>query len=210
MPTQRRISVWVWLIGSVLALGLLLFLNLGNWLVTEDPLQKADAIAVLSGGMPGRALEGARVYRKGFASRVWLTHSTEPGAALKELAVPYVGEDSYDKQILMHEGVPENAIEILDPPIVNTADEMKTIGGALRRQNLHSVILVTSKVHTRRVKTLWKSISGQDGTAILRGDSNDSYDPAHWWKHTHDALDVVRELLGLANAWAGLPLKPAN
>jgi uncharacterized SAM-binding protein YcdF (DUF218 family) len=93
---------------------------------------------------------------------------------------------------------------------VNTADEMKTIGGALRRQNLHSVILVTSKVHTRRVKTLWKSISGQDGTAILRGDSNDSYDPAHWWKHTHDALDVVRELLGLANAWAGLPLKPAN
>ena len=210
MSNQRRVSVWVWLFGSVFSLGLLLFLNVGNWLVTEDPLEKADAIAVLSGGMPGRALECGRVYKNGFSSRVWLTHSTEPGATLKELAVPYVGEESYDKQILMHEGVPESAIETLDPPIVNTADEMKTIGEALRKQNLHSVILVTSKVHMRRVKTLWKRISGHDGDAIIRGDSNDSFDPPHWWKHTRDVLDVVREILGLANAWAGLPLKPAT
>ena len=27
---------------------------------------------------------------------------------------------------------------------------------------------------------------------------------------TSDALDVVREFLGILNAWAGMPLRPAN
>jgi uncharacterized SAM-binding protein YcdF (DUF218 family) len=208
-PGQRRVGSLTLLLSFLLIATVLIFRNLGGWLVIEDPLEKADAIAVLSGRVPGRALEAARVYNEGYAGRVWLTHSTEPGAALAKLSVPYLGEDSYDKQVLLHQGVPENAIAVLDPPIVNTADEVKTIGQALEKENLRSVILVTSKVHTRRVKALWKRISGQRGVAIVRGDSEDPFDPEHWWRDTRDALDVVHELLGLANTWAGLPLKPA-
>ncbi len=204
----RRPNLWLWLLGSFLVAASFVFLNVGKWLVVEDPLQPADAIAVLSGQMPARALEAARVYQQGYAKHVWLTYSTEPGATLTALSIPYAGEESYDKQILLHEGVPEDAIHVLDPPIVNTADEMKTIGEALRKENLRSVIIVTSKVHTRRVKALWKRISAQDGTAIIRGVSDDPFDPSHWWKTTRDALDVVREILGLLNAWAGLPLQP--
>lgn len=211
VPSQRRYRarLWLLLLGAFVFAALLLFLNLGRWLVVEDPLYKTDAIAVLSGNMPSRALEAARVYKQGYAGQVWLTHSTEPGAALAELSIPFEGEEVYDKQILMHEGVPENAIHVLDPPIVNTADEMKTIGEALRTQNLRSLILVTSKVHTRRVRALWNSIAANDGIALVHGVSDDTFDPAHWWRSTHDALDVVREILGLANAWAGLPLRPA-
>lgn len=186
-----------------------MFHNVGRWLVVEDPLQKASAIAILSGRMPGRALEAARVYREGYAPRVWLTHSTEPGETMEKLSIAFVGEDTYNKQILMHEGVPESAIQVLEPPIVNTADEMKTIGEAIRKQNRGTVILVTSKVHTRRVRALWNRLAGQDGAAIVHGDSEDSFDAAHWWRDTSDALDVVREVLGLLNAWAGLPLRPA-
>jgi uncharacterized SAM-binding protein YcdF (DUF218 family) len=210
MRQERRIRLWSWALGTILFLGLFAFLNVGRWLVAEDPLRKADAIAVLSGRMPGRALEAARAYKQGYAPQVWLTHSTEPGATLAQLSIPYVGEDSYDKQILVHEGVPESAIVVLDPPILNTADEMKTIGEELRKQNGHAVILVTSKVHTRRVKALWRRISARDGEAIVRGVSDDSFDPGRWWKSTTDALDVVREVLGLLNAWAGLPLQPAS
>jgi uncharacterized SAM-binding protein YcdF (DUF218 family) len=206
----RRPNLWLWLLGSFLVAVSFVFLNVGKWLVVEDPLEQADAIAVLSGQMPARALEAARVYKQGYAKHVWLTHSTEPGATLTELSIPYAGEESYDKQILLHEGVPENAIQVLDPPIVNTADEMKTIGAALRKENQRSVIIVTSKVHTRRVKALWRRVSAQDGNAIVRGAQDDPFDPSHWWRTTKDALDVVREILGLLNAWAGLPLQPAG
>jgi len=164
----------------------------------------------LSGRMPDRALEAARIYKGGYAPEVWLTHSTEPGATLQTLSVAYTGEDAYDKQILEHEGVPENAIRILNPPIVNTADEMKTIGQALKQGRSHKVILVTSKVHTRRTRTLWNHLARQDGAAIVRGVSDDAFDPAHWWRTTGDVLDVVREVLGMLNAWAGLPLRRAS
>jgi uncharacterized SAM-binding protein YcdF (DUF218 family) len=207
---SKRPRLLVTLIAFGFFVVLFIFLNVGRWLVLDVPLQKADAIAALSGRMPSRALEAARVYKQGFASRVWLTYSTEPGATLQQLSIPFVGEESYDKQILIHEGVPEDAIQVLDPPISNTADEMQTIGAALRKQNLHTVIIVTSKVHTRRTNALWQRLSSKNGVAIIHGVSDDPFDPAHWWRNTSDALDVVREILGLANTWTGLPLRPSK
>ena len=206
---KRRNRLWI-LPGVILFASLLIFFNIGRWLVVEDPLEKASAIAVLSGRMPSRALEAARIYREGYASEVWLTRTIEPGASLQALFVPFTGEEAYDRLVLMRKGVPESAIRVLDPPIANTADEMLAIGQALSKENQHTVIIVTSKVHTRRVKALWRHFSSADGQAIVRGVSDDGFDPAHWWANTADALDVVREALGLLNAWAGLPVPPSR
>ncbi|HXC48183.1 MAG TPA: YdcF family protein [Candidatus Sulfotelmatobacter sp.] len=206
----RKPRLWLSILGSLFFLLLLAFLNLGRWLDKEDPPQKAAAIAVLSGRMPSRALEAARLYNQGYAPQVWLSYSVEPGATLEKLSVPYAGEEFYDRLLLLHEGVPDSAIHILAPPIVNTADEMRTFGQALRKENLHRIIIVTSKAHARRASVLWKHLAVKDGEAIVRGASGDGYDPAHWWRSTGDALDVVREILGLLNAWAGLPLQPAK
>jgi uncharacterized SAM-binding protein YcdF (DUF218 family) len=206
----RKPRLWLSIISSFLFLLLLAFLNLGRWLDKEDPPQKAAAIAVLSGRMPARALEAARLYNQGYAPQIWLSYSVEPGATLEKFSVPYAGEEFYDRLLLLHQGVPDSAIHVLAPPIVNTADEMRTFGQALRKENLHRIIIVTSKVHTRRTAALWKRLSAKDGEATIRGASEDSDDPAHWWRSTGDTLDVVREVLGLLNAWAGLPLEPAK
>jgi len=209
-PTARKPRPWVPLILFLIFLSLLAFLNLGRWLDKEDPLQKAAAIAVLSGRMPARALEAARLYNQGYAPQVWLSYAVEPGATLQKYSVSYIGEEIYDRQILVHQGVPESAIHVIEPPIVNTADEMRTFGEALLKEKDRRIIIVTSKVHTRRAAALWKRLSSKDGEAIVRGVSDDPLDTAHWWRNTQDALDVVREVLGLLNTWAGLPLRPAN
>jgi hypothetical protein len=93
---------------------------------------------------------------------------------------------------------------------VNTADEINALAAALGNEKNGSVIIVTSKVHTRRVRLLWKRIGSERGRAIVRAVSADPCDPRHWWRTTSDALDVVREVLGLVNTWAGLPLHPAK
>ncbi len=185
------------------------FLYVGKWLVVEDPLDHAQAIAVLSGRMPERALEAAKLYRAGYAPEVWLTHSTEPGKSLKEMGVEYFGEEYYNQKILLQQGVPTKAIRVLEPPILNTADEIVAIKGALNAVPLRIVIIVTTKPHTRRTRTLWRVLTHDESRAIVRAASQDPFDPEHWWRSTHDALDVVREVLGLMNAWAGLPLVPA-
>jgi len=208
----RRLWPWLTLI-CIAAIALVVFAgrSLGRWLVVQDPLESADAIVVLSGGMPERAIEAARIYRQGFAPQVWLTHSTEPGASLREHGVNYTGEDTYDKLLLIHEGIPESAIHVLDPPVVNTADEINVAERALRKvAGKRKIIIVTSQVHTRRARTLWRRLASGEGTAIVRGVTDDSFDSAHWWRSTTDAFSVVREVLGLLNAWAGLPLQPAT
>lgn len=208
-PSRRKLIL---LAAAAIAVALLIaaILLLGRWLVVEDPLEKAQAIAVLSGHMPLRAMEAAKLYREGYAPAIWLTHSSEPGRTLEAMGIPFAGEDFYDRRILQHEGVPPEAIRVLDPPIVNTADEIAAISGALQQAQGASVILVTSKVHTRRTRILWRRLATGRGRAIVRAASDDPFEPGRWWKTSGDALDVVREVLGILNAWAGLPLRPAD
>ena len=205
-PRKRRRFILPAIACTFLALALVAFFGVGRWLVVEDPLGKARAIAVLSGRMPVRALEAAKLYRQGYAPEVWLTRTSEPGESLKAMGIPFEGEEVYSARVLIHEGVPEGAIHVLEPPIVNTADEVRVISKALEREQDRSVILVTTKPHTRRVRLLWRKLAPGECHAIVRAAAGDPFDPHHWWRSTGDALDVVREVLGLMNAWAGLPL----
>ncbi len=120
--------------GGALILGIVGFVGVGRWLVVEDPLGKARAIAVLSGSMPLRAMEAAKLYRQGYAPEIWLTHSAEPAGILGAMGIPFTGEDYYNARVLIHEGVPESAIRVIDPPIKNTADEINAIAAALAKE----------------------------------------------------------------------------
>src|ERR1700730_7036351 len=198
------------LVVALIVSAAIIFLRVGRWLILEDPLDKAQAIVVLSGGMPMRAKEAARLYNAAYAPQVWLTRANQPAASLQEMHIAYIGEDFFNSRVLMHEGVPSNAIRVLEPSIDNTADEIRVIAEELSREKGGSVIIVTTKAHTRRVRTLWRELSGGRGRAIVRAASSDPFDPDHWWRTTGDGVDVLREVLGLLNAWAGLPLHPSR
>jgi uncharacterized SAM-binding protein YcdF (DUF218 family) len=204
---RRTLQSLAGIFTLAILLSIVVLLNVGRWLVVEDPLRKAQCIVVLSGRLPMRALAAAQLYHDGFAREVWLTRSAEPGASLAALGIPYDGEDIYNARVLLHEGVPLQSIRVLPNPIVNTADEMAAVAEALPPDNTGTVIIVTSKAHTRRTRELWRRIAKGRGRAVIRAAPNDPFDPAHWWRTSGDALDVVREWLGLLNAWAGLPLR---
>jgi uncharacterized SAM-binding protein YcdF (DUF218 family) len=196
-------------IGALLLLvaGIYAFFHAGLWLVREDPLQKSQAIVVLSGGLPDRALAAAEIYRVGCAREIWLTQPLQPGASIEDLHLPYAGEEQYSRMVLVAQGVPPANIRLLMPRILNTADELHAVAEALNQHPGASAIVVTSKAHTRRVRALWKQVSQGDHSRLLvRASTEDPFDAVHWWRSTNDALTVVREYLGLLNAWAGLPL----
>jgi uncharacterized SAM-binding protein YcdF (DUF218 family) len=192
----------------VLAAALAISRGTGRWLDREDPLSHADVIFVLSGGMPQRAQEAAKVFTQGYAPEVWFSRPEAPADELAKLGIHLVGEEEYNRQVLIHEGVPESAIHVLPGPVVNTEEELQEAGRELRRNGKTRVILVTSPQHTRRVWTLWQKLVGSDPPAIVHAAHEDPFDPDHWWRNTRDVLSVVRECLGLLNAWAGLPVPP--
>jgi uncharacterized SAM-binding protein YcdF (DUF218 family) len=188
--------------------GVWAILSVGQWLVFEDPLQQAHAIVVLSGELPDRAIEAARIYQRSFAPQVWVSLPVSPAPELQRMKIAYIGEDFYNQKVLMAQGVPPDAIRILMGPSANTEQEVDEIARDCRRDEAHAVIIVTSKPHTRRVRLIWNKRVGNDPRAIVRYASDDPFDPGHWWRSTSDALDVVREVLGIANALAGFPLHP--
>src|SRR5260370_31629176 len=173
----------------------------------EHWVDRREGIRILSGGMAVRTREAASLYNTGYAAQVWLTRTNEPAASLQEMHIAYIGEDFFNSRILMHEGIPSNAILALEPAINNTDEELRVITAELERSKAETVIIVTTKAHTRRVHTLWKALS-TGRRVIVRAAPNDPFAPDHWWRTTRDALYVVREVLGLLNAWAGLPLHP--
>ncbi len=188
----------------------ILFFGVGRWLVVEDQLTHADVILVLSGRLPERALEAAQLYKAGYAEQVWISPPVSPVDDLKAMNISFLGEDFYNEKVLIVQGVPADAIRILDRPDANTEAEVRQTVEDLRALNFRSVIIVTSKPHTRRVRTIWRKLVGPDPHMMVHYPTNDTFDGAHWWRHTQDALDVMRECLGLLNAWAGFPLRPSQ
>jgi uncharacterized SAM-binding protein YcdF (DUF218 family) len=209
-PQWRRWAILAGILAMLAAGGAAVFLQIGNWLVVEDPLVHADVIVILSGRLPERALEAARLFHGGYAGRIWISQPSSVAEDLKRMNIVYLGEDFYNEKVLLSQGIPADVIHILDHPVANTEEEVREIARELRQDSIHSAILVTSKPHTRRVRTIWRQLVGSDPRAIIRYSNEDAYDGAHWWRHTRDGLDVVRESLGLLNAWAGFPLRPSH
>jgi len=188
------------------------FRNVGRWLVVNDTLQPARAIVVLAGRIPYRAMEAAEIHRQGWAPEVWLFRDDPRGAdeAFASLGIHHVTEEEYNQQVLERLGVPKMAIRLLDPPATNTENEFELLREELRRQGGDRVILVTSPVHTRRVKAIWRIVVGNQPQAIVRHDTGEPTDPEHWWRATGDVQDVVHEILGLINTSLGFVVKPGK
>jgi uncharacterized SAM-binding protein YcdF (DUF218 family) len=205
---RRAFAYAVITAAALLLVAVFLFRNVGRWLVREDPLSPADVIVVLSGSMPYRAEEAAQLFRKDLAREIWITRPSGPGADLAVLGIPYHGEEEYNFEVLQRNGVPATAIRVLPETIVDTEEEMQEISRELRDSGKTSAIIVTSPPHTRRVKTLWRKLAADGVRAEVRAAPQDAFDADHWWRTTHDAFAVARELLGLVNAWMGLPIRP--
>jgi uncharacterized SAM-binding protein YcdF (DUF218 family) len=206
---RRRPGIGFLAIFALLVvIGAVVFRNAGHWLVREDPVGKADVIVVLSGGLPFRAEAAASIFKSGYAPAVWVSRPGGPREELAALGIHFVGEEEYNREVLVNEGVPNSTIQIFPDAIANTQEEVQEISREMRRDGMHSVIIVTSPQHTRRVKALWRKLVGDDPQLIVRAAPDDPFDADHWWRNTQDVLAVVRESLGLLNVWSGLPVRP--
>jgi uncharacterized SAM-binding protein YcdF (DUF218 family) len=206
---RRRLGIYfLGILALLVVIGAVVFRNLGRWLVRGDALGNADVIVVLSGGLPFRAEAAAGVFKSGYAPAVWISRPIGPQEELAALGIHFVGEEEYNREILVQQGVPDAAIRIFPDAIANTQDEVVEISRDMRRDGKHTVIIVTSPQHTRRVKALWRKLVGDDPRVIVWAARGDPFDADHWWRTTADVLAVVRESMGLLNVWAGLPVRP--
>jgi len=150
----------------LLAVGV--FFHAGTWLVREDPVQKAQVVVVLSGGLPERALAAAEVFKASGAREVWLTRPLQPGAAMQQLRLPYAGEEQYSRMVLIDRGVPPAAIRALTPQIDNTADELQAVFDREAVKN-HVYPLDDRRVEKREAAHVFRERFGHEDLFVLIG-----------------------------------------
>jgi uncharacterized SAM-binding protein YcdF (DUF218 family) len=211
MSRRTLLGVAILLVAAIMA-GWWVVAHAGSWLVVEDSLQHAHAVAVLGGQVPFRAMEAARVYQQGWTREVWVTQGAdhEDQIALSRMGIERPVDADYSLLVLDHLGVPRNAVRVLPARADSTAGEIRLVADELRRTGGERVILVTSKYHARRVRALWRMLVGTRPEAVVRYTPDDPFDPHRWWKTTRDAMAVSREWFGLLNAWIGFPLRSAT
>lgn len=181
--------------------------HLGAFLHDEQPLEPADAIFVFAGTRMERALEAADLYTQGYGKLVVLTEEVADGAldelARRGIAVPTQAEVSRDVMIRL--GLPPDAI-IIAPGLHNTTgQEAQTLRSLAKMRGWRRVIVVTSKLHTRRVGVAARrGLGGMGVEVIVRASRYDPADPAYWWRSRSDVRDVVLETEKLIAYWLRL------
>lgn len=179
----------------------------GTFLVREDPLRPADAILVLAGARFERAMEGFDVYHEGYAPIVVLSPGQEEPAerVLRAKGVYLPREAEPVRDALVGLGMPRGAILIGDGPVDNTAAEAEMLRDLAVQRHWHTVIVVTSKLHTRRTGfAMRRALQGSGITIIVRASKYDPVDPAHWWRQRRDVRWMTEEWPKVLAYWFGL------
>ncbi|HWZ97460.1 MAG TPA: YdcF family protein [Candidatus Dormibacteraeota bacterium] len=165
----------------------------GESLVVEDPLQKSDAILVLSTDnfYADRATRSAEIYRQGLAPVV---------IASGERLRPYAGIAELMEHDLIERGVPKEKIVRFPHDADNTREEAEALAKLATEKKWKSVIVVTSNYHTRRARLIFGKIFPGNISVNVAGARDGDFDTEHWFEKRKSVKLFVREIVGMAVA----------
>jgi uncharacterized SAM-binding protein YcdF (DUF218 family) len=163
-----------------------------NWIV-EDPLERSDAIIVLSGDnfYADRATRAAELYRRGMAPVVVASgQRLRPFAGIAELMVRDLSE----------RGVPKDKVEAFAHDANNTREEAQALAQLTARKKWRNVIVVTSNYHTRRARYIFDRVFPSTVKVRVASARDGDFDPEQWWQHRKSLKQLTREMAGLVVA----------
>lgn len=194
------------ILAPVLLLSTFLLSRTGGWLVVEDPLEKADGIVILGGTMYERQLEAVDLYKEGWATRIFVLREIADWgeAELISRGVKYMSAVDIQVDAMERLGVPRDRITILDRAN-STAREADLLYQLTQQEKLGTVIVVTSKQHTRRARLVMnRRMAGTGVKVIMRASRYDRTDVEHWWRARATARFTLFETQRLFGYWIGL------
>ncbi len=169
----------------------------GRYLIVDRPLEPADAVVVLAGGRVERWLEAVDLYKEKMATRILLSRGQVEAAemTLRRRGIRFPPEVDLAREAIGQMGVPANAVDVISRSLDNTAQEAAAAREFAVARRWTSIIVVTSKYHTRR--SLYAFEREFRGTGIriqVRGSRHDTALPDGWWRRRVDFRWVTSEL----------------
>ena len=177
---------------------------LGNELVVDDVNAKADVAIVLTTGVDylPRLLQAAQLYRNNRVKNILINGNRKTDAIRKLEQQGFVPACSWDEnslRILEMFGVPREKVWAVNAEdVFDTVSEAQTIKPFLKKYNINSILITTSKFHTRRARYVWQKVLGRKEGIFASAAADDPFDPNGWWLHGRQVKQVMGEYGGMA------------
>lgn len=188
---MRRVLCWIG--GGTVAFAAMIalwFAMAGFLLPWDDEPGESIAIVLLAGDVL-RAPRAAELYHAGYAPRVLISrpvHRVEP--VLAEAGVPQPRHEETLRRILLHRGVPPEAIEYFGDGHISTVEEVEALRAHLDGDE-GRLLIVTSPSHVLRAGMVLGDLMPE--REILVCASNAPPLESAWWTDRDQAVNVVME-----------------
>jgi uncharacterized SAM-binding protein YcdF (DUF218 family) len=154
-----------------------------NWWIICDPVEPADAVAILGGDPGPRALAAAQYYRAGLVHKVLISGghyliSSKPSLARRVLATQLC--------------VPESSIEVFGSVARDTYQEAVALREWALRNNAREVLVPVESFCSRRVRWIFKKQLAKVGARIkVPALDTEEHSSDKWWE-SEQALRLFR------------------
>ncbi len=182
-------------IASVLSYRFILR-GVGEFLVFAQPPQKVDLIVALAGEDIARVLGTVEMYKAGYAGRIFRAREPFPDAYERLIALGgrYVEPRDNFREMLHSLGVGLPAFLTDDRQVESTYHEARVVRDFLRKNSFKSIMLITSRYHSRRAYLTYKLILKDEGVKIISCPTRyDEFDLDRWWKVRTQAKKALYE-----------------
>jgi uncharacterized SAM-binding protein YcdF (DUF218 family) len=167
-----------------------IFRFVGESLVVEDALDRADAIVVLSDDnfYADRATRAAELYREGKAPVVVASgRRLRPTAGIAELM----------EHDLVERGVPRDKVVRFVHDSDSTKEEAEALTRLVKEKKWRHIIVVTSNYHTRRARYIFHRVFPQDVEVRVASARDGDFDPERWWEKRKSTKELTHEMAGM-------------
>lgn len=161
----------------------------GAWLDVGGPLSTPLRFGyILGGGADVRTVTAAALYHAGLIDQILIPN---PPASIPSRSNP-LSEAEIVQEVLRQEGVPANAIIVLEGRPISTEEEMAGLAQYLHEHDVAEIAVVTHGYHTRRSRSQLRrhlkarGVGKQCGIFMVSVPT-DGYSRDNWW-HTEDGL----------------------
>jgi uncharacterized SAM-binding protein YcdF (DUF218 family) len=162
------------------------------WIVS-DPVTRANAVAVLGGGLDVRPFAAAELYKQGLVTKILVSQVVESQVVVA-LGAP--GHSELNRMLLLKLGIPEAAIEMFGHANRSTWDEATALKDWANQRGVSRLVIPAEIFFARRVRWIFNREFAGSGVQfkILTLDGP-GYTRAEWWKTEAGLIAFQNEIL---------------
>ena len=163
------------------------------WIVSDPVIARADAVAVLGGGLETRPFAAAELYQKGLVAKILISQVSD-GRLTKMGVLP--GHTELNRNVLTKLGIPDAAIENFGEANGNTRDEAVALREWADQHHASLIVIPTEGFSARRVRWIFNQEFAESSARFeITPVEPVGYTREEWWKSEAGLIAFQNEIM---------------